>query len=75
MAATADTRVHIVGHNGVDHTISYDRYYDASAKARLKIANNKRPEKVTRKQYEKAVLEREFTLDILGHGESIAVTE
>lgn len=75
MAATADTRVHIVGHNGVDHTISYDRYYDASCQARVKLANTRRPKKVTEDQHRKAVLEREFTLDILGHGESIAVTE
>lgn len=75
MTVTADTRVQIVGHNRVNHTISYTRYYDASVEAWRKITDTKRPKNVTAKQYEKAVIEREFTLDILGHGESIAVTE
>lgn len=75
MAITADTTVRVVGHNGVEHTIPYRRYYDAAAEARRKIATNKRPKRVTAERYKNACLEREFTLDILGHGESIAVTE
>jgi len=75
MVQTADTTARVIGHNGVEHIIPYNRYYTAEAEAKHITINGQPPKNVSPKKYASANSERAFTLDILGHGESIAVTE
>lgn len=75
MAITADTKVRVTGHNGIEHIVPYNRYYTAATAANRKAIELEPPKNVLPKRHAGAIAEREFTLDILGHGESIAVTE
>lgn len=71
MATNLETKARVTGHNGMEHTISYTRYYGAATKAKQAEVDGvlKKAETL------KGRTEREITLDILGHGESIAPTE
>lgn len=75
MAITADTKVGVTSHNGVEQSVPYNQYYTAVEEAERKAIEHKPLKGVSRKRHVSAIKEREFTLNILGHGESIAVTE